>query len=102
MGFSESEGSSLEFEDEDEQDIIFREMFETIDEDESGKIEMVEFLDILRLRHVTLSLDEIKRQFNIIDGDKNAALDYDEFKLLMTRCYEIDDSKNILKDALTK
>jgi len=78
-----------------------REIFDLLDEDQSGTIEIDEFLEVLRLGGSKLSLKQIREQFQIIDSDHNAAIEFDEFAVLLERCFEIGDAKAEIKEILS-
>jgi len=85
----------------DVEDHHTREIFDLMDEDQSGTIEIDEFLEVLRLGGSTLSLKQIREEFKIIDSDHNAAIEFDEFSVLLERCFEIGDAKAEIKEILT-
>lgn len=65
------------FTDQEKQEI--REHFDYFDTDQSGEIEVEEFIKLLRVIAPESSQEEAIKGFEIIDSDNNGHVDFDEF-----------------------
>ena len=63
-----------------------RQLFDWIDEDSSGTIELSEFMKTCHQLNITKTMNEseIKEHWNMIDSDSSGNIDFNEFKKLMT------------------
>ncbi|CAE8634816.1 unnamed protein product, partial [Polarella glacialis] len=78
------------------------EVFKKFDYDLSGKIDVLELLDMLRYLGYSTSLEEVHRILKIVDSDGNGELDFQEFLSLM-RLHRESQVKDVRKmfDKLT-
>lgn len=61
-----------------------REIFDHLDEDKSGTIEITELSNAMRLLGYDLDQEYILQQFNYVDSDGSGSIDFDEFLTVMT------------------
>lgn len=66
-------------------DALLLEEFTGADEDKSGVLELEEVKHMLVKFGIYLSAKDVKRKFKRVDIDGNGALDFDEFKVLITQ-----------------
>eukprot|EP01047_Picozoa_sp_COSAG01_P038689 COSAG01_NODE_3155_length_6492_cov_3.966995_5_plen_239_part_00 len=59
---------------------VIRQMFDIIDEDRSGTLEMAEFKIMVKTLGLPLRPDEIEKAFKEIDEDKGGTIDFEEFQ----------------------
>ena len=58
-------------------------LFDALDSDSHGSIDIDEFLNIKRISEVPLSKSELRALFTSMDADKSGTLDLEEFKVLL-------------------
>ena len=61
----------------------FREVFDLVDKDKSGAIEMEEVEELTQLLGMDLTRDEVELLVREIDKDGNGEVDFEEFLLVM-------------------
>lgn len=84
-----------------------RELFNRIDADKSGYMDVNEFVTCLNLLGYIVTPEVIRREFNEVDRNGDMKIDYREFKLLMRRklhtdFLKIENQVNFIKESLRK
>ena len=64
-----------------------RKNFDFFDKDSNGKIEINEFISLLKVIEPTSSKQQAEEGFKLIDDDHNGVIDFDEFIVWWESCW---------------
>ena len=81
---------------------LLQEAFDKIDIDENGDIEFDEFSSGMHTLNVSLTEDEFKEVFNLMDSDGAGYVDRTEFIMFLTQRFESNDLRRFQNAILSK